>query len=656
MKEKVLFLLFSLAIPFLFSCASQVEQEVKRVDYPQYEEVASKFLSTYSISEFDENIQLVFEKRPTGWHVVFKDISLEEEVIESFHYWDSKDEKYNKLKLDKVNHSSENDEKLRLLMDGYFKIHMYETCPYYGYCGWEDDVINDFGDVEELADTMMYGLARAYLEIANTLVVARNGCVDSNHSFNLKDSGYKMNDDQLKEYRDYKSKGIELLEELCKRNPGFNTIVGPIGIKTANEYMSSFYDILIFKNLEEAQKELKDNIYSDFFIALGKNYLNSCSENAILFTYGDNDTYPILYVQNKLNYRTDVLVVCLPFLATDWYINFIRDDVHLTESLPIEFDKSDYEGSVRDILYHVGVSESEETISIDSMLNYILSEKYEMDYYGEKICTYSCEKISFDVDLDKVVENGIVKLEDKNKIVSPLILDLDGSYLLKNHLIVLDMLRTNNWDRQVCFTSITSRNALGLDTHVENAGFVYKLVPFNTVDEQYIDTDYLYDFLMNKMVWFDLRTMKKYDLDIISRSLNIVKLRSTFCTLAVKLAKDGETEKAIEILEKCEEVMPYELFPLELLQIDCIDAYYALNDIHKADELLIIKLEDSVRKLVAYSSGSNEERTSNIYEIHVELETYRKILAKFQKYDRQELYDELLPKFEELLAEYEDVI
>ncbi len=165
--------------------------------------------------------------------------------------------------------------------------------------------------------------------------------------------------------------------------------------------------------------------------------------------------------------------------------------------------------------------------------------------------------------------------------------EVKKSYLLKNELVVLDILATNNWERPVYFLSTQVPRSLGLENYLQLDGFAYRLVPCKTqpTDEfsevGRVDADSLYDKLMNRFRWGNMNDPNIFmDYNTV-RTTNILGIRSCFSRLANELAKQGNREKAIRVLDRCMELMPNHSVPYDIFMLPVIQAYYNAGDTSK---------------------------------------------------------------------------
>jgi len=320
-------------------------------------------------------------------------------------------------------------------------------------------------------------------------------------------------------------------------------------------------------------------------------YLNSCAPDAILFTNGDNDTFPLWYAQEVEGMRTDMRVCNLMLLNTDWYIDQMKCRTYGSAPLPVTLPVKKYYDGINNQLFIV--EKTKDPVDISTIIDFVKS-----DNKATKVQVSSTEildiipsrTIRIPVDKAKVLASGTVKPEDADKIVPYIDIKLKGNSILKSQLIVLDILAHNNWERPIYFVTGYHNDALGLEEYFQLEGLAYRLVPIKSQNKNWLDygrinTDILYQNMINKFVWGGANK-KGVDIDYNHiRTLIVVKARLNYARLAKALSSEGKNEKAIETLNKCMEALPLEKIPYDPYTADIIEAYFAAGATEKAVEM-----------------------------------------------------------------------
>ena len=337
-------------------------------------------------------------------------------------------------------------------------------------------------------------------------------------------------------------------------------------------------------------------------VAHAKNYLNSCAPNAILFTYGDNDTFPLWYAQEVEGYRRDVRIVNLSLLLGSWYIDQLKRQAYETPAVPISFKRNQYREGIRD---QVAIVEHYKQATLKEVMEFVASDlpQTKLTGYSEPIDYIPTRRLIIPVDSAKVVANGIVKPENANKILKELPLDLKGNFLNKSQLMVLDIIANANWERPIYFgVGMGTEAYLGLEKYFQLEGAAYRLVPLETKDAGFmdygrIDSDILYDNLMNKFEWGNIKD-PKVNIDYFhDNTIAVMKYRNTFLRLAEQLHAEGKPEKAIAVLDKCMEELPITQVPVDNTLLNYIPLYYKLGATEKANHLLLELAENNYQML-----------------------------------------------------------
>ncbi|MBA3707118.1 MAG: tetratricopeptide repeat protein, partial [Bacteroidetes bacterium] len=358
-----------------------------------------------------------------------------------------------------------------------------------------------------------------------------------------------------------------------------------------------------------AKEEWNDHDRSNRYIArdFAANYLNSCAKNAILFTNGDNDTFPLWYAQEVEGIRTDVRVICLELLNTDWYIDQMVHKAYDSDPVPFSFNKDQYRQGTRDVvIFHdrkvdgfIPVKDLIAFVKSDDRSNQL--EVASGTYYNY----FPTKNMRVPVDSATVINNGTVPKNLANRIVKNIDWTLTGSYVQKNDLMIIDLLAHNDWKRPIYFAATAPASSyLNLAPYLQLEGLAYRLVPVkqnekeSAQQETRIATDIMYDNFMNKFKWGNMDVKGTY-LDRVFISSCALNVRQRIGALANALIEEGKKDKAEKVLDKCLEVTPEENVPYDATLYAIVMAYYQAGKNEKANALAK-KLFDNYENNIRY--------------------------------------------------------
>ncbi len=389
-------------------------------------------------------------------------------------------------------------------------------------------------------------------------------------------------------------------------------------------------------------------------LSYAKNYLNSCEPNAILFTYGDNDTFPLWYAQEVEGIRRDIRVVNLSLLAGDWYIDQMKRKAYESEGIPNSFEQKQYVQGTRDRI--AVVERIKKAYNIKDVINFVKS-----DDTGSKIQTVSGIHIDYlptknlyvEVDSAKVITNGTVKLTDADKILDRLDININRSNLSKSDIMVLDLIAENNWDRPIYFSvGMGKSNYLGFDDYFQLEGAAYRLVPIKTVsngiDLGRVDTDILYKNMMEKFVWGGIKEPGVHIDHFHSNSLQIMKYRPNFLRLAEQLNIEGQHEKAVKVLDKSLEELPISKLPINNILIGYVQEYYNAEAFEKGNKLLKEIINNSYEHLNYYLSLSPKHSSAFQRMEQQDVAVVRMLMNMAKEYNQEDVLKEVQAQFEKL--------
>ncbi len=321
-----------------------------------------------------------------------------------------------------------------------------------------------------------------------------------------------------------------------------------------------------------------------FSIDAAKNYLDSCAPNAILFTGGDNDTFPLWYVQEVEGYRTDVRVVVLSYFNTDWYIEQMMRQAYESEPLPFGLTLKHYQqGGLNDYLPVVEDPNIKgQAINTRLFLN-LIDQEHPGLQVPTSISAYNripSKAMFLNLDLNNAprtdTELSSIPAETSELaryLTNRLSWRVKGRGLEKKDLAIIDIIANNNWKRPVYFntTSLRSIN-MDLNKHVVQEGLTYRLMPIEYPPQNgefMVNLDIMYDNLMNKFHWRGLSDPSTYNTeDYRNFCLNH---RSAFNSLAIALLERNQPDRAKEVLKKSLEVMPDEVIPYDFFSVQMVD-------------------------------------------------------------------------------------
>ncbi len=336
------------------------------------------------------------------------------------------------------------------------------------------------------------------------------------------------------------------------------------------------------------------------------NYLQSCEKDAVIFTNGDNDTFPLWYIQEVEGVRTDVRVICLPYLITDWYIDQMKSKYYDSEPVPFSLTKDQYVSGTRDqVPVYERFTEAQE---LKEVVSFVASDdkrtrlQTQMNDYTDYIPT---KRLKITIDSADVIRKGVVKAKDAGLIVNEMTWSLSDRYLMKNDLMILDLLANSNWERPIYFVAPGSGNNTNLRNYFQVEGFASKVVPIETPFDYRgigrVDTEILYDNLMNKFKWGNIGDTNVYLDENTRRTIRIVKVRTNFGRLASELCKEGNKEKAREVLNRGLEVLPKEQMAFDYYDAPFIEAFFEAGMTKEGSQLALEMVENSYKDLIYFS-------------------------------------------------------
>jgi len=422
--------------------------------------------------------------------------------------------------------------------------------------------------------------------------------------------------------------------------------------------------ILISQNWDDHDRSKRETAH-----AMAIQYLESCDPNAIIFTIGDNDTFPLWYAQEIEGVRRDVRVVCTSLFNVDWYIDQMKRKAYESAPIPSSLTHEQYKWGTRDYIIKEVVTK--DTLSLNQFLGFITSDdertKYKhvlqqqgYDTSGQRNQDLNAnylptENVRIPVDKATVLRNGIVKAKDSSLIVPYIDIKIKGAALYKNRLMMLDIIANNNWERPIYFTggAFGDEDYIWMKDYLQLDGLVYKLVPIKTAVEKNnpfdmgrIDSDKMYD-MVTKWDWGNNGDSEMYH-DVETRK-NSLTYRGNLARLIEALIQEDELEKAEEIADLAMAKMPVDMFGFYTLLEPYIGAYYELEATDKARDLYMDVSRKYQESLSYYSDLSEQNQSKYIQAIYSDIERYRSLVDVTTFYESDEFIKTEMGKFNNYL-------
>ena len=335
---------------------------------------------------------------------------------------------------------------------------------------------------------------------------------------------------------------------------------------------------------------------------IGWNYLQSCLPNSIIINYGDNDTFPLWYEQEVEGVRPDVRIMNMSYLSGEWYIDQMKHKYNESEPVPFSLPQSKYMRTNESVYLADNI---QDRVSLRELMAFIKrTDKGSMIEYGDISMDYiPTRKLYLPVNKENAVASGIVKPEDAHLMVDSIPINLSGGSILRGELMILDMLANFDWARPIYFTMPQTVDAFGLREYLQFDGSTYRLVPIRTPQTDAnpfvgrVDAEYIYPLLTETFRYGNVADPKVYADHFTNYNYSAIQTRNAFARAADALMAQGDTIRAVELLDRAIELMPFDQIRHSYTQtIPLILSYYKAGEFSKGNAVL----EDYARVQTEY--------------------------------------------------------
>ncbi len=383
-----------------------------------------------------------------------------------------------------------------------------------------------------------------------------------------------------------------------------------------------------------AAENWDDHDRSNRYVArdFGHNFLASCKEDGIIFSNGDNDTFPLWYNQEVEDNRTDLRVCNLSYLQTDWYIDQMKRGYYLSDPLPISWKPIDYVSGTNEVIYIKDLFNH--PIDVSTAFKIALDSNYHIE--GENLI--ASKELYIPINKEDVLASGTMDASRTDEIAPALNINLDKkNRLTKSELMVIEILNQNKWKRPIYFAvTVGDDYYLGLEDHFELTGLAYQVVPFDSQGEgARVNVDEMYENMMEKFRYGNVSDPKVY-LD--ENTLRLCRThRMMFSQLAAQLIVDKDNERALKVLDYAMEMLPGATIRHDYTSVLMAESYYSLGEFEKGNEIMHTVADDCIANLNWYLSLNRNQMNSVENRIGHNFGVLNFVLSKAADFDQEEL-------------------
>lgn len=390
---------------------------------------------------------------------------------------------------------------------------------------------------------------------------------------------------------------------------------------------------------------------------LGKNYLQSCEPNAVLFTYGDNDTFPLWYAQDVEDERPDVRICNVTLLNGSWYIDQMKNKVYDSDPLPILMEHEKYENDVRSTL--LVRDDIKAPVELSELMKLALSDnpRAKLQTQSGSFNYFPTHQFKITVDKEQVLKTGTVPPEKADMIEDSIVITFKGNYMTKSDLAVLDLINNNNWERPIYFDlSVIYTSNLDVSQYLQHEGFGYRFVPIkSTTEDPSIDVDILYDRLMNRYQWGNLNDPDIFLDENTFRTIEVVQIKNNFYKLAEELVLLGDNDRALEVLDKLYSILPLDRFHTSYFDVLMAMHYYELSKTEQGDVIMQRVADDCFDRVEFYLSLGSDYITQYNQDASRDISILREVVKNTARMQREELSQNINSQLSTVISQFEQL-
>lgn len=405
---------------------------------------------------------------------------------------------------------------------------------------------------------------------------------------------------------------------------------------------------------------------------MGANYLIGTLPNSVFINYGDNDTFPVWYIQEVEGIRTDVRIMNQSYIGGDWYIEQMRLKAYQGEPLPLTLPRSKYLGTPSSPLFYIketprpggGMWTAREVMQVvnseDKNTKVMLENGDLADFIPSRT-------IALPVNKANVLKSGIVSPDEAHLIEDTIYIKFKSNSIGIGDMVLFDLIASNDWTRPIYFSSSSGPIELGLINYADNGsaysylqndGVGFLFVPIKTpITKRYgagrINTEKLYDNMMNKFSYGGLKNGAYVD-QFVSNTMLGAQFRSTFARLADSLLSKGDTLRAVKVLDRAMEEIPVPSMRRDEMLIGIAESYWKAGLTDKGDAIALDLLQSDLDYANYYTRFKGEQNKAALVDKFNDIYSNMVLLYNAAlTHNRQAITQELAPYFQNKTEEKE---